>query len=110
MVLDFNDRSEARHANNNNTGSHQGYRFPSMPRFWRGLRLHNSQYPTGWIQSIIHLRAFGLFFGFFLLKINMELKMALGPDNWAYMILIEKGQFYMALYLAAIEKTKFHLK
>lgn len=36
--------------------------------------------------------------------------MALGPDNWAYMILIEKGQFYMALYLAAIEKTKFHLK
>lgn len=32
--------------------------------------------------------------------------MALGPDNWAYMILIEKGQFYMALHLAAIEKKK----
>lgn len=30
--------------------------------------------------------------------------MALGPDNLAYMILIEKGQFYMALHLAAIEK------
>lgn len=30
--------------------------------------------------------------------------MASGPDNWAYMILIEKGQFSMALHLAAIEK------
>lgn len=60
MVLDFIDRPEARCANNNNTGSHQGYRFPGMPRSG-GLRLHNSQYPTGWIQSIQYLRAFGSF-------------------------------------------------
>lgn len=35
--------------------------------------------------------------------------MALGPDNLAYMILTEKGQFYTALHLGAIEK-KVHLK
>lgn len=46
---------------------------------------------------------------FFSFKINMQLEMALGPDNLAYMILIEKGQFYMALHLAAIGK-KVHLK
>lgn len=32
--------------------------------------------------------------------------MALGPENLAYMILNEKGQFYMALHLAAIGKKK----
>lgn len=37
--------------------------------------------------------------------------MALGPENLAYMILNEKGQFYMALHLAAIgKKKKAHLK
>lgn len=32
------------------------------------------------------------------------MEMALGPNNLAYMILVEKGQFYTALHLAAIEK------
>lgn len=35
--------------------------------------------------------------------------MALKQDNWTYVILTRKGQFYMALNLAGIEKN-VHLK
>lgn len=39
------------------------------------------------------------------------MEMALGPENLAYMILNEKGQFHMALHLVAIgKKTKSSLK
>lgn len=32
--------------------------------------------------------------------------MALKQDNWTYVILAQKGQFYMALHLAGIEEKK----